>query len=104
MPCTVRPLRRQPPLVVGWSVVWLGRTGLAEVVPRRGNASSLAGIRASLGFRLWRAGSPRRQAESRSSSDGRVVHLPLLPPPPRGDAGTFGSAVQTKPRRGLAPR
>ena len=32
----------------------------------------------------------RRQAESRSSSYGPVVHLPLLPTPPRGDAVTFG--------------
>jgi hypothetical protein len=63
------------------------------------------GASASLGLRLSLAGSPRRQAESRSSkSYGRVVHLPLLPTPPHGDAVAFGYGVQTKPRRGLAPR
>jgi len=106
-PCVMfrafRPFRRQPPLVVRWSVVWLCRTGLPEAAPL-GSASSLAGIRASFGFRLFLAGSPRRQAESRSYSYGRVVHLPLLSTSPHGDAVTFGYEAQTEPRRGLAPR
>src|SRR5258708_39763661 len=98
-----RPFRRQPPLVV--RRIW---SGFLSPAYRRsllvGSASSLAGISASLGLRLFLAGSPRRQAESRSSSYGRVVHLPLLSTPPHGDAVTFGYEVQTKPRRGLAPR
>src|SRR5216683_6798208 len=100
---TVRPFRRQSPLVV--RRVWSGfitpayrRTSLV------GMPHPLLGTSASLGLRLWLAGSPRRQAESRSSSYGRVVHLPLLSTSPHGDAVTFGYGVQTEPRRGLAPR
>jgi hypothetical protein len=48
-----------------------------------------------LGLRLYLAGSPRRPAESSSSSCGLAVHLPLLPTPPHGDAVTFGYKVQT---------
>jgi len=48
------------------------------------------------GFSLRRAGlhlsladSPGHQAESGSSSYGLLIHFPLLPTPPRGDAVTF---------------
>src|SRR5262245_14860425 len=103
MPCTFRPFRRQPPLVVqcAWS-------GFITPAYRRtfliGMPQPLIGIGASFGFRLYLAGSPRRQAESRSLSCGRVVHLLLLPTSPHGDAVTFGYEVQTEPRRGLTPR
>ena len=42
------------------------------------------------GLRLSLAGSPVTPAESSSSSYGRVVHLPLLPTPPHGDAVRVG--------------
>ena len=42
------------------------------------------------GLRLLLAGSSVHYAESCSSSYGLVVHLPLLPTPPRGDAVTVG--------------
>jgi len=84
-------------------MVWFDHAGLPEDAPGR-SASSPWGTAASVGLRLSLAGSPRRQAESRSSSYGRVVHLPLLSTSPHGDAVTFGYGVQTEPRRGLAPR
>jgi hypothetical protein len=60
------------------------------------------GASASLGLRLSPAGSPRRQAESRSSkSYGRVVHLPLLPTPPHGDAVAFGYGFRPNPGEDL---
>src|SRR5258708_40267184 len=103
MSSAFRPFRRHPPPVV--QRAWSGFATLAYRRPPPQEASHpLPGTSASFGLRLFLAGSPRRQAESRSSSYGRVVHLPLLPPPPHGDAVTFGYEVQTKPRRGLAPR
>src|SRR5713226_8247353 len=42
------------------------------------------------GLRLSVAGSPCGPAESSSLSYGRLLHLPLLPTPPRGDAVTVG--------------
>ena len=55
-----------------------------------------AGFRtASLGLRQLLAGSPRRQAESSSSSYGLAVLLPLLSTPSHDDAVTFGYKVQT---------
>jgi hypothetical protein len=45
---------------------------------------------AGSGLRRSLAGSPRRQAESRSSSCGPNFHLLLLPTPPRGDAVAVG--------------
>src|SRR5438128_10455003 len=103
MPRTFRPFRRQPPVVAPRT--WSGFVTRAYRRPLRAGASHPFGTTASLGLRLSLAGSPRRLAESRSSlSYGRVVHLPLLPTPPHGDAVTFGYAVQTQPRRGLAPR
>ena len=42
------------------------------------------------GLRLSLAGSPIGPAESSSLSYGRLLHLPLLPTPPRGDAVTVG--------------
>jgi hypothetical protein len=50
------------------------------------------------------AGSPRRQAESSSSSYELVVHLLMLSTSPHGDAVSFGYEAQVRPRRGLAPR
>lgn len=54
------------------------------------------GTPASLGLRHYLAGSPRRQAESSSSSYGPIVHLQLLSTPSREDAVTFSYKVQTK--------
>jgi len=45
---------------------------------------------AGSGLRHSLVGSPRHQAESRSSSCGLIVHLLLLPTPPRGDAVAVG--------------
>ena len=85
----------------GYGLVSLRR--LTGGHPLFGVPQPLNGINASFGFRLYGAGSPRRQAESRSLSYGRVVHLPLLSTLPRGNAVTFGYEVQTEPRRGLTP-
>jgi hypothetical protein len=49
------------------------------------------------GLRLSCGGSPRHQAESSSSSYGLLIHLQLLPTPPRGDAVTFGYGAETNP-------
>ncbi len=58
----------------------------------------------SVGLPHSLAGSPRRRAESSSSSYGLVVHLLMLSTSPRGDAVSFGCEAQVRPRRGLAPR
>ena len=42
------------------------------------------------GLRHFPAGSPRHKAESRSSSCGPIIHLLLLPTPPRDDAVAVG--------------
>ncbi len=81
--------------------------GLGLVSPRslpRGlPTASLARTTASLGLRLFLAGSPRQPAESSSSSCGPAVHLQLLSTPSHEDAVTFGYEVQTQFRQGLAP-
>ena len=63
-----------------------------------------AGTTASFGLRPSLAGSPRRPAESSSSSYGLAVHFQLLSTSFRKDAVTFGCKVQTLPSRGLTPR
>ena len=72
-------------------------------LPRGLPTASLSGTLASLGLRLYPAGSPRQPAESSSSSCGPIVHLQLLSTPSCEDAVTFGYEVQTQPRQGLAP-
>jgi len=81
---TFRPFRRQPPLVARrvWSAFV---TPAYRRPPVSAGPRPLTGTGASFGLRLSLAGSPRRQAESRSLSYGRVVHLPLLPTSPRGE-------------------
>jgi hypothetical protein len=73
-------------------------------LPRDLSAASLAGTTASLGLRLFLAGSPRQPAESSSSSCGPVIHLQLLSTPSHEDAVTLGYKAQTQLRRGLPPR
>ena len=72
-------------------------------LPRGLSTASLAGTTASLGLRLYLAGSPRQPAESSSSSCGPVIHLQLLSTPSHEDAVTFGYEVQTQLRQGLPP-
>ena len=82
---------RRPPILVWFRIAGLPPRSRDE---RR---THWAGFRtASLGLRLFTAGSPRRQAESSSSSYGLAIHLPLLPTSPHGDAVTFGYKVQTQ--------
>ena len=96
---TFRPFRLQPPVAAPG--VWFG----FPPGPTAWSADHIPlGTMASLGLRLFLAGSPRQPAESSSSTYGLVVHLQLLPTPPRGDAVTFGYRVQTQLRRGLPPR
>jgi hypothetical protein len=47
-------------------------------------------LKAESGFRHRFAGSPSGQAEAGSLDYGLLIHLLLLPTPPRGDAVTFG--------------
>ena len=56
-----------------------------------------------LGLRHYLAGSPRRKAESSSSSYGLLFHFQLLPTSSHENAVTFSYKVQTKPWRGLQP-
>ena len=70
----------------------------------RGRLYPFLGTFASLGLRHLRAGSPRRQAESSSSSYGLAVHLRLLSTSSHENAVTFGYRVQTLLWRGLPPR
>ena len=81
---------------------YLSRTGCRVYPPGRpkqvgGNAVARSGVRP------WHAGSPTGLAESGSSSYGLVVHLQLLPTPPRGDAVTFGYRFVTHTSWGLSP-
>ena len=62
------------------------------------------GTIASVGLRHLAAGSPRRQAESSSSSYGLAVHLRLLSTSSHENAVTIGYKVQTLLWRGLPPR
>ena len=91
---TFRPFRLQPPLVAPEDLVCFYLRGLPPVASYDGR--SLAG-QASVGLRPSRAGSPRQQAESSSSSYGPVIHLRLLPTPSHDDAVTIGYKVQTEP-------
>ena len=56
-----------------------------------------------LELRHYLAGSPRRKAESSSSSYGLLFHFQLLPTSSHENAVTFSYKVQTKPWRGLQP-
>jgi hypothetical protein len=69
-----------------------------------GRTTHWAGFRStSLGLRHGLASSPRRQAESSSSSYGLVIHLPMLSTSPRGDAVPVDYGGQADPRQGLTP-
>jgi len=98
-----QPFRLQPPLVapVAWLVSATGRTVEADHrirLTHSGRASPT-----SIGLRLGLAGSPRRQAESSSSSYGLIVHLPMLSTSPRRDAVPVDYGTQARPRQGLPP-
>ena len=87
--------------VLVWFYTGIYRRGPS---PRRVPHPLLAGFRsASLGLRLYLAGSPRRQAVSSLLSYGLAVHLPLLSTTPRGDAVMFSYRVQTNPDRDFHP-
>lgn len=91
-----RPFRLQPPLVVPK----LNRLFLRAYRDDRhsGCRTHSAGFRTtSLGLRLSPAGSPRRQAESSSSSSGLVVHLPILSTSRRREAASFGYRTRFRP-------
>ena len=97
------PFRLQPPLVapVAWLVSTTRRTVESDrrIQPtHQGRASPT-----SVGLRLGYAGSPRRQAESSSSSYGLVIHLPMLSTSPRGDAVPVDYGRQAGSRQGLPP-
>ena len=80
-----RPFRLQPP----------------DVSPSQlCHAPQLAGSPASAGpgFTFLQQARRSRPAESSSSSYGLVVHLLLLPTPPRGDAVTFGYRPERVPQ------
>ena len=84
---------------------WFCVTGLTVAGLHHAARTHLAEFRTtSLGLHLSLAGSPRRQAESSSSSYGLVVHLQLLSTSSHENAVTFSYRVQVKPRQGLAPR
>jgi hypothetical protein len=69
-----------------------------------GRTTHWAGFRStSFGLRHGLASSPRRQAESSSSSYGLVIHLPMLSTSPRGDAVPVDYGGQAGPRQGLTP-
>jgi hypothetical protein len=91
MACTFRPFRRQPPIVVRH--VW---SGFGTSAYRR---PLLAGLALAGQCVIWASPLPSRLATTTGriafAHYGRVVHLPLLPTPPRGDAVTFGYEVQT---------
>jgi hypothetical protein len=87
---TLRPFRLQPPAAAS-GLVWFDPGAYRAVC----QPHPFLGTRASLGLRLFLAGSPRQPAESSSSSCGPAVHLQLLSTPSREDAVTFGYQVQT---------
>ena len=98
-----QPFRLQPPLVapVAWLVSATGRTVEANHRIRLTHSGRVSPT--SIGLRLGLAGSPRRQAESSSSSYGLIVHLPMLSTSPRRDAVPVGYGTQARPRQGLPP-
>ncbi len=97
-----RPFRLQPPLVAPTV-----RLGFNSRTYRRDGSKShptlSQGLPTSIGLRLTPAGSPRRQAESSSSSYGLVIHLPMLSTLPYGNAVPFSYEAQVRPRQGLSP-
>jgi hypothetical protein len=103
MVCIFQPFRRQPPIVV--QEFWSGFHILAYRRSfHRSGAPRPLGNRASLGFRHWGVGSPRRQAEI------AFVNLRTSRSPPVAFhlASRQRSYVRLRgsdqPRRGLAPR
>jgi hypothetical protein len=92
---TFRPFRLQPPVVV--LRPWFGCASQAYRAVGPSPDRIPRGTGASVGLRPLLAGSPRRPAESSSSSYGLVVHLPLLSTCPCGHAVMFGYRVQTQP-------
>ncbi len=74
----------------------LSPPGLTAGIGYHSHPITIVVTTASLGLRLWPAGSPQREAESSSFCYGLVVHLQLLSTPPHGDAVTFSYRVQTK--------
>ena len=91
---------------------YLSRTGCRVYPPGRPNQVGGNAVARS-GVRLWHAGSPaglaatnpalRGRSVPGSSSYGLVIHLQLLPTPPRGDAVTFGYRFVTPTWWGLTP-
>ncbi len=75
---TFRPFRLQPPNAPP--------PPLSHATPQRDGSPASTGP----GFATRLQARRIRPAESSSSSYGLVVHLQLLPTPPRGDAVTFG--------------
>jgi len=102
---TFRPFRPQPPcrhLPITAFARYLSRMGRRVYPPgRSGRIGRNAVTRSEV--RHWLAGSPTGLAESGSLSYGLVIHLQLLPTPPRGDAVTFGYRFVTQTWWGLAP-
>ncbi len=102
---TFRPFRPQPPcchLPITAFARYLSRMGRRVYPPgRSGRIGGNAVTRSEV--RHWLAGSPTGLAESGSLSYGLVIHLRLLPTPPRGDAVTFGYRFVTQTWWGLAP-
>jgi hypothetical protein len=98
-----QPFRLQPPIIapVAWLVSATGRTVEANHRIRLTHSGRVSPT--SIGLRLGLAGSPRRQAESSSSSYGLIVHLPMLSTSPRRDAVPVGYGTQARPRQGLPP-
>jgi len=84
---------------------WFCVTGLTVARLHHAARTHSAEFRStSLGLHLSLAGSPRRPAESSSSSYGLAVHLRLLSTSSHENAVTFSYRVQVKPRQGLPPR
>ena len=81
---------------------WFCDTGLTVARLHHAARTHSAEFRTtSLGLHLSLAGSPRRQAESSSSSYGLVVHLQLLSTSSHENAVTFSYRVQVNPDEDL---